>query len=319
MPTSQPFLAPGVVHEYHLEYELRDGIPRSELIDRLGVLWGPLITGMTDPGLDGVQQMPGGATRIVVGFGPGLWAELAPGQAPASLEPMRQIDGPDGHVAPATQHDLWVWLLGGRQDVLFDAARAVNATLADSATLVAEQACFPYHNSLSTMGGFIDGTANPSPFQQARWAVIPDGEPGEGGSTVMLQRWVFDGFDEFNALPPAEQEHAFGRRKPFGEELDPQPDDSHVARTTLKRGGEEFKIVRRNAYWGTPAETGVMFVGFAADPTVTFEMLERMYGHGDPPVADRLIAFSTATSGSFYFVPSIEALSAVGVTPPEPD
>ena len=112
----------------------------------------------------------------------------------------------------------------------------------------------------------------------------------------------------------------FGHRKPSGEELDPQPEDSHVGRTTLERDGEEVKIVRRNAYWGTPTDTGVMFVGFGADPTIVLEMLQRMYGAaGEPAITDRLIDFATADSGSFYFVPSVEALGAVGVTPPEND
>ena len=77
--------------------------------------------------------------------------------------------------------------------------------------------------------------------------------------------------------------------------------------------------MRRNAYWGTPTETGVMFVGFGADPSIVFEMLERMYGVSDPPTVDLLIDYATADSGSFYFVPAIEALAEVGVTPPEND
>ena len=242
--------------------------------------------------------MPGGASGIVVGFGPDLWERLAPGEAPASLVPMRAVESASGHVAPATQHDLWVWLHGARQDVLFDAARAVNRTLDGVADLAAEQVCFPYHNSLSTMGGFIDGTANPGPFEQARWAIIPDDQPGAGGSTVLLQRWTFTGFEAFNALPLEVQEHVFGHHKPDGSELDPQPADSHVGRTTLERDGDELKIVRRNAYWGTPAETGVMFVGFGANPSIVFEMLDAQYGVDDPATVDLLIDYASADSGS---------------------
>jgi len=319
MVTPQPFLPPGPMYEYHLEYALRDGVAEAALIDALGPLWGSGVTGVADPGLLARPVMPGGATGVVVGFGPELWDRLAPGQSPPALAPMREIRGPGGQVAPATQRDLWVWLHAGRQDVLFDAARGVNRQLRDVAVLVGEQACFPYHNSLSTMGGFIDGTANPGPFEQARWALIPEGEPGGGGSTVLLQRWTFSGFDEFNDLPLPDQERVFGRRKPGGEELDPQVESSHVARTTLERDGQELKIVRRNAYWGTPTETGVMFVGFGADPTTVLAMLERMYGIGEPSITDRLIDFATADTGSFYFVPSIEALEAIGVTPPTAD
>jgi len=319
MLTPQPFLPSGSLFEYHLEYALSDGARTDALVEALGPLWGPQVTGVADPGLLTQPLMPGGATGIVVGFGPELWDRLAPGQAPAALGPMAPVQGLGGQLAPATQRDLWVWLHGARQDVLFDAARTVNAALTGVADLVSEQACFPYHNSLSTMGGFIDGTANPGPFEQARWAVIPDDQPGAGGTTVLLQRWSFTGFDAFNALPVRDQERVFGHKKPGGEELDPQPENSHVARTTLVRDGQELKIVRRNAYWGTPTETGVMFVGFGTDPTIVLRMLERMYGIGDPPATDRLIDYATADSGAFYFVPAIEALAAIGITPPEND
>ncbi|MBV9414778.1 MAG: hypothetical protein JO363_07355, partial [Solirubrobacterales bacterium] len=46
---------------------------------------------------------------------------------------------------------------------------------------------------------------------------------------------------------------------------------------------------------------------------------ERMYGIGEPSITDRLIDFVTADTGSFYVVPSIEALEAIGVTPPTAD
>ena len=193
MRTPQPFLPPGPLFEYHLEYRLHADATPERLVDALGPLWGPAVTGVADPGLTTPPRMPGGASGIVVGFGPDLWERLAPGQAPANLVPMTAVESASGHVAPATQHDLWVWLHGARQDVLFDAARAVNQALAGVADLAAEQVCFPYHNSLSTMGGFIDGTANPGPFEQARWAIIPDDQPGAGGSTVLLQRWTFTG------------------------------------------------------------------------------------------------------------------------------
>lgn len=320
MPTPQPFLPPGPLFEYHLEFDLEAGTTDAALVEALGPLWGPGVTGTADPGLVAPPLMPGGANGTVVGFGPAAWDRLAPGRAPAGFGPMEPVHGPSGHVAPATQRDLWVWLHSGRLDVLFDAARAVTRGLAGVARLVFEQDCFPYHNSLSTMGGFIDGTANPGPFDQAEWAVIGDGEPAAGGTTVLLQRWTFTGFEEFAELPIAEQERVFGHEKPSGAELDPQPADSHVGRTTLERNGEEVKIVRRNAYWGTPTETGVMFVGFGADPTIARDMLRRMYGAGgEPGITDRLIEFATAETGSCYLVPSIDDLRSVGVTPPDND
>lgn len=42
-------------------------------------------------------------------------------------------------------------------------------------------------------------------------------------------------------------------------------------------------------------------------------MLKQMYGLGEHPVTDRLLDYYAATSGSFYFVPSLEALTRIGI------
>lgn len=62
---------------------------------------------------------------------------------------------------------------------------------------------------------------------------------------------------------------------------------------------------------------GVMFVGFCRDITVTMGMLRQMYGVGYDGVTktDRLLDFSTPLSSAIYFVPSIDALLAVGISP----
>ena len=54
--------------------------------------------------------------RIVVAFGRRLWSVLAPGSIPPDLRDFETIEGVDGHVAPATQCDVWVWLQGDGED-----------------------------------------------------------------------------------------------------------------------------------------------------------------------------------------------------------
>ena len=53
------------------------------------------------------------------------------------------------------------------------------------------------------------------------------------------------------------------------------------------------------------------------DITVTMDMLRQMYGVGYDGVSktDRLLDFSTPLSSAIYFVPSIDALLAVGISP----
>ncbi|HMF83399.1 MAG TPA: Dyp-type peroxidase domain-containing protein [Acidimicrobiia bacterium] len=70
-----------------------------------------------------------GGFNLVVGFGPTLWEWLAPGAAPVGFHTFRTIEGLDGKPAPATQHDLWVWVHGTGPDLALDAARAITAVI----------------------------------------------------------------------------------------------------------------------------------------------------------------------------------------------
>ena len=89
--------------------------------------------------------------------------------------------------------------------------------------------------------------------------LIPDGRPGAGGTILLLQRWIHEA-PAWESLPVDKQELVMGRRKSDSEELDPKPDDSHVASTDQDRFG---KIFRRNMPFGTVTEHGTMFVGFS--------------------------------------------------------
>ena len=68
--------------------------------------------------------------------------------------------------------------------------------------------------------GFIDGTENPPVEEAPDVALVPDGEPGEGGAFVIAQRWVHDLEHVPRARPLDEQEGTIGRTKPDSIELD---------------------------------------------------------------------------------------------------
>jgi len=78
-------------------------------------------------------------------------------------------------------------------------------------TVARETPTFIYRNSLD-LTGFIDGTGNPEPEDQHDRAIIPDGQPGAGGSFCIAQRWVHD-LNYFNSLSLDDQEALFGRKK----------------------------------------------------------------------------------------------------------
>jgi putative iron-dependent peroxidase len=254
-----------------------------------------------------------GGVNLVAGFRPELWAAVAPDAAPAGLtgfdEPIR---GPDGYELPATQHDIVVWLTGASYDVVFDLSRGVLGAMAGRATLANEIVGWPYHHDRD-LTGFIDGTENPSLVDAMTVAVIPDGEPGEGGSIFLLQQWEHDAL-EWEALPVATQESIIGRRKADSAELDPKPPMSHVARTDQDTFGQIF---RRNIGYGSVDRHGTIFSGFSADQRILAAMLDSMVGRGDGP-PDALTRFARALTGAYYVIPAAERLAelAASVNPP---
>lgn len=61
-----------------------------------------------------------------------------------------------------------------------------------------------------------------------------------------------------------------------------------------------------------------MFLGICRDITVTMGMLRHGVGYDGVSKTDRLLDFPTPLSSAIYFVPSIDALLAVGISPADP-
>ena len=92
---------------------------------------------------------------------------------------------------------------------------------------------------------------------------------------------------------------------------DVKPTNSHVALNTIvDDDGEERQIVRDNMPFGTvgKGEFGTYFIGYAATPSVTEQMLQNMFVGKPPGNYDRILDFSTAVTGSLFFVPSADML-----------
>jgi porphyrinogen peroxidase len=284
--------AQGTQAHHFLEFDLRAGVRATAALPSFRRLRTP--------------DVSAGGINLVVAFGAEAWRDVAPSMAPASLAPFTEVAGPDGHRAPATQHDVWMWISGSASDVTFDHARAAAAAVADVAVLAAEQPGFTYHEGRDETG-FVDGTANPPVRRAANVALVPPGVPGEAGSHVLAMRWVHD-LDAFHRLPIAEQERVIGRSKPESVEMsdDAKPPDAHIARVEL---GDDDELFRRSVPYGTVAEHGLYFVAFSADRSRFDRMLARMFGNDG--VRDRLTDFSTPVSGAYYFAPSNTALRAL--------
>ncbi len=243
-----------------------------------------------------------GGVNLVAGFRPELWRRVEPADTPAEVAGFDEdMVGPDGYVMPATQHDGVLWLSGSAYDIVFDVARNAIAELRGIATVAEETSSWPYQHDRD-LTGFIDGSENPTLVDAPSTVLVPEGEPGAGGTILLLQKWEHEAA-EWESLPVAEQEAVIGRTKLDSVELDPRPGDSHVARTDQDDFGHIF---RRNMPYGTVTAHGTMFVGFAATQKPLDAMLRSMAGLGGP--RDALTRFTRPLTGAYYFVPSTDAL-----------
>ena len=278
----------GTPSHAYLEFDAAGGAP-GELVRAIASLREPRTTM--------------GGVNLVAGFRPELWRDAVSDGAPADLAGFGEdLVGKDGFTMPATQHDAVLWLSGSAYDVVFETARGAIAELGRLATLVEETSSWPYMHDRD-LTGFIDGTENPSLMDAPELVLVPEGEPGAGGTILLLQKWAHDA-PAWEALSDAEQEAVIGRRKADSVELEDKPDNSHVASTDQDDFG---KIFRRNMPYGTVSDHGTMFVGFSATQRPLAAMLESMAGIDDGS-PDALTRFTTPLTGAYYFVPSTEAL-----------
>jgi porphyrinogen peroxidase len=290
-PQSGIFALGTSAHAY-LEFDSTDGTDGRELVTGVSALREPRTTM--------------GGVNLVAGFRPELWRTTAPDDAPADLEGFnRDLLGVDGFAMPATQHDAVLWLSGSAYDVVFETARAAIAEVAGLASVAEETSSWPYLHDRD-LTGFIDGSENPSLIEAPGLVLVPEGEPGAGGTVLLLQKWVHDAA-VWEALTVADQERVIGRTKADSVELEDKPATSHVASTDQERFGDIF---RRNMPYGTVTDHGTMFVGFASERRPLQTMLESMAGLASGE-RDALTRYTRPVTGAYYFVPSIEMLLQV--------
>ncbi|MFD1815445.1 Dyp-type peroxidase [Rhodococcus gannanensis] len=256
----------------------------------------------------------------VVGVGSDFWDRLGKSTRPADLHPFVPLDGPV-HSAPATPGDVLFHIKASRADLCFELGRQIRVALGDAGTVVDAVTGFRYFDARDLLG-FVDGTENPTGTGAQDAAVIGDEDPEfAGGSYVIVQKYLHD-MDSWGALKTEDQERVVGRTKLENVELESLPSNSHVALNTLvDENGEEREILRGNMAFGDieVGEFGTYFIGYAKTPDVTEEMLRHMF-LGDPPGNhDRILDFSTAVTGTLFFVPSVDVLESLADPGPDTD
>jgi putative iron-dependent peroxidase len=279
----------GTSSHAYLEFDILDAKKRQEFASTISAIREPRTTT--------------GGVNFVIGFRPELWREIVPDDVPPGVEGFnKEIQGIEGFVMPATQHDALVWLSGSAYDVIFDMARSVIHDLAELASLADETSSWAYRHDRD-LTGFIDGSENPTLLDAPGYALLPEGVPGAAGSVLLLQKWRHK-TAQWEALPVDRQEQIMGRTKLDSIELENKPEDSHVARTDQDEFGNIF---RRNMPYGDVEDHGTVFVGFSADQKRLSKMLDSMAGLVNG-TRDALTRFTEPLTGSYYFVPSVESL-----------
>jgi putative iron-dependent peroxidase len=249
----------------------------------------------------------------VMGIGSDAWDRLFGHPRPPELHPFREFRAGSRH-AVSTPGDVLFHIRADRMDFCFELATRILTRLGGAVTAVDEVHGFRYFDARDLLG-FVDGTENPRGPEIDEAAIIGDEDPEfAGGSYVIVQKYLHD-IDGWNALSTEAQEGIIGRTKLSDIELDDsvKPTSAHNALTTITENGQERQILRDNMPFGNVAEGqfGTYFIGYCRTPRITEQMIENMFIGNPPGNYDRLLDFSTAVTGTLFFVPTSSFLDDV--------
>ncbi|AQX07575.1 Dyp-type peroxidase [Elizabethkingia ursingii] len=251
-------------------------------------------------------RFPNVRVSCVMGIGYNAWKKLELQEPlPKELEVFKEVKG-EKHTAVTTSGDLHFHIRADQFSICFDMATAISDVLSPVADCIEEVHGFRYWDGRSIIG-FVDGTENPQGADRDFFAKVgEEDEEYEGGSYLFVQKYVHD-MTAWNSLPVPEQEKVIGRYKASDIEMtdDVKPVNSHSAVSNV---GDDFKVVRDNMPFRTSSETGTYFIAYASTFSTVQKMLKSMF-IGDPVGNyDRILDFSTAKTGSLFFVPTMDML-----------
>lgn len=251
-----------------------------------------------------MDRFPGENVSCVFGIGYDAWNKLnLQKPLPKELETFQEIKGKK-HTAVSTEGDLHFHLRGENKSICFDMAWTISKILSDVAESIVEVHGFKYWDSRSILG-FVDGTENPHGCDRNFFAIVGEEDKKyQGGSYLFVQKYIHD-MTAWTSLDTKEQEKVIGRSKANDIEMtdEEKPKNSHSALANI---GDDFKIVRDNMPFGSPSsnEFGTYFISYASTFSTTKKMLEHMFIGNPPGNYDRILDFSTAVTGTLFFIPT---------------
>lgn len=261
-------------------------------------------------------RYPEAQFNATLGFSSNAWDRLFPHQVkPKELETFKEIKGPK-YTAVSTEGDLFFHIRADRQALCFELGSIIQQQLQHATYSIDEVHGFRYFDGRAIIG-FVDGTENPEPEIAAEYALVGDEDAQfRGGSYAFIQKYTHD-MQKWRALSDEEQERVIGRKKFNDVELSDEvkPLTAHnVVSKAHDEQGNELKIMRANMPFSNPSknEYGTFFIGYARKFSVTRQMLEHMFQGDAAGNLDRLLDFSTAQTGTLFFVPTVDFLDDLG-------
>lgn len=253
-------------------------------------------------------RFPDCKASVVMGIGYEAWLWLNLSRPlPKELVSFEPIAG-SKHTAVATSGDLHFHIRSTEFSFCIDTAAAISAVLSGIGESIEEIHGFRYWDSRSILG-FVDGTENPHGSDREFFGIIGDEDSlYKGGSYLFVQKYLHD-LNAWKCLPVEEQEKVIGRSKADDIEMsdDEKPSNSHSA---LANVGDDLKIVRDNMPFGSMStnEMGTYFIAYASTFTTIQKMLTNMFVGSPIGNYDRILDFSTAKTGTLFFVPTFDML-----------
>ena len=254
------------------------------------------------------DRFPGARASVTIGISHKAWLTLGlPQPLPKELKDFEPIRG-NKHTAVATEGDLHFHIRAHNPSLAYDMAATISQTLQSVADTIVNVQGFRYWDGRAIIG-FVDGTENPRGQEREQFAVVGKEDPHyQGGSYLFVQKYVHD-MNAWHALPVSEQEKVIGRTKEMDIEMDndTKPTNAHSA---LANVGDDLKVVRDNMPFHDPLshQMGTYFICYANTFSTVEKMLTNMFVGNPVGNYDRLLDFSTAETGTLFFVPSLDML-----------
>lgn len=248
------------------------------------------------------------------GISRNFWNQLFPNTTPPEqLKTFTEIKG-DSFTAPSTPGDLFLHIRAEHTDVCYELLKQYMHFLNPFLENIYEIHGFSYVDGRSIIG-FTGGNTPIIDAEVERAVVIGDEDAAyKGGSYLFTQQYLHD-MVAWEGLTIEEQEKVIGKRKFKNLELfkDEKYSNAHntVAQQIKEKYGNPLKILRSTIVFSNPSqqEFGTFFLSYSRRFEVIEKMLEQMFLGENQHSHDKLLEFSTPSTGTLFFIPSLQLIT----------